>query len=50
MDKSTLGSGTKNCIFYVLLRDYGEIFATKAMWRLARVKFILIFFFNFYPK
>ena len=37
MDKSTLGSGTKNCIFYIILRDFGENYATKAMWRLARI-------------
>ncbi|KAG8300593.1 DNA-directed RNA polymerase III subunit RPC1 [Homalodisca vitripennis] len=37
MDKSTLGSGGKNNIFYVLLRDWGEGVATTAMWRLARL-------------
>lgn len=37
MDKNTLGSGTKNSIFYVILRDFGENESTKAMWRLARV-------------
>lgn len=37
MDKSTLGSGGKNNIFYVLLRDWGESVATTAMWRLARL-------------
>lgn len=37
MDKGTLGSGTKKCVFYVLLRDYGEEAATRAMWRLARM-------------
>jgi hypothetical protein len=37
MDKNTLGSGTKNGIFYVLLRDFGEDHACKAMWRLAKV-------------
>lgn len=37
MDKSTMGSGTKNCIFYVILRDFGEDYATKTMWRLARM-------------
>ena len=25
MDKSTMGSGTKANIFYVLLRDFGEV-------------------------
>jgi DNA-directed RNA polymerase III subunit RPC1 len=37
MDKSTLGSGAKNNIFYILLCDWGEDYAAKAMWRLARL-------------
>ncbi|CAG9789529.1 unnamed protein product [Diatraea saccharalis] len=37
MDKSTLGSGTKTSIFYILLRDWGEEFAVRSMWRLARM-------------
>ena len=37
MDKSTMGSGTKANIFYILLRDFGEDIACAAMWRLARV-------------
>ncbi|XP_030370344.1 DNA-directed RNA polymerase III subunit RPC1 [Scaptodrosophila lebanonensis] len=37
MDKATMGSGTKQCIFYLLLRDFGEAYATKAMWRLSRI-------------
>jgi len=37
MDKSTMGSGSKANIFYVLLRDFGEDAACVAMWRLARV-------------
>ncbi|XP_055844641.1 DNA-directed RNA polymerase III subunit RPC1 [Episyrphus balteatus] len=37
MDKGTMGSGTKNCVFYVILRDFGEVFSTKCMWRLARM-------------
>jgi DNA-directed RNA polymerase III subunit RPC1 len=37
MDKSTLGSGSKNNIFYILLCDWGEDYAAKAMWRLARL-------------
>uniref|UniRef100_A0A146LPV0 DNA-directed RNA polymerase subunit n=1 Tax=Lygus hesperus TaxID=30085 RepID=A0A146LPV0_LYGHE len=37
MDKSTLGSGGKANIFYVLLRDWGEEAATTAMWRLSRM-------------
>jgi DNA-directed RNA polymerase III subunit RPC1 len=37
LDKSTLGSGSKNNVFYVLLRDFGEQFACDAMARLARL-------------
>ncbi|XP_058788636.1 DNA-directed RNA polymerase III subunit RPC1 [Phymastichus coffea] len=37
MDKSTLGSGAKQNIFYVLLRDWGEDASTLVMWRLARI-------------
>lgn len=37
MDKGTMGSGSKNNIFYILLRDYGQQAAADAMWRLARV-------------
>lgn len=37
MDKCTLGSGSKSSIFYVILRDFGEEYATRAMWRLARM-------------
>lgn len=37
MDKSTLGSGSKNNIFYVLLCDWGEDVAAVAMWRLSRM-------------
>lgn len=37
LDKNTLGSGSKNNIFYILLRDYGEQVAADAMWRLARI-------------
>jgi len=37
MDKSTMGSGSKNNVFYILLRDCGEDPACVAMWRLARV-------------
>merc|ERR1719228_1815985 len=37
MDKSTMGSGTKSNVFYILLRDFGEDAACLAMWRLARV-------------
>ncbi|OXU26333.1 hypothetical protein TSAR_003123 [Trichomalopsis sarcophagae] len=37
MDKSTLGSGAKQNIFYILLRDWGEDVAALVMWRLARI-------------
>ncbi len=37
MDKSTLGGGSKNNIFYILLRDYGEQCAANALARLARL-------------
>ncbi|KAL7286577.1 hypothetical protein TKK_0019204 [Trichogramma kaykai] len=37
MDKSTLGSGSKQNIFYILLRDWGEDASTSVMWRMARV-------------
>jgi len=37
MDKSTMGSGSKANVFYVLLRDFGEDAACVAMWRLARI-------------
>jgi RNA polymerase Rpb1, domain 3. len=37
MDKSTLGSGGKANVFYILLRDFGEDVAVTAMWRLSRM-------------
>lgn len=37
LDKSTLGSGSKNNIFYILLRDFGEKYSCDAMARLARL-------------
>jgi DNA-directed RNA polymerase III subunit RPC1 len=37
LDKGVLGSGSKNNIFYLLLRDFGEKFATDAMLRLSRM-------------
>lgn len=37
MDKSTLGSGGKANVFYILLRDFGEDAAVTAMWRLSRM-------------
>lgn len=48
MDKNTLGSGTKNSVFYVILRDFGEKYACKSMWRLARVRINLwlVLYFN----
>ena len=37
MDKAVLGGGSKNNIFYILLRDYGEQFCADALARLARI-------------
>ncbi|KAK2176857.1 hypothetical protein NP493_625g00001 [Ridgeia piscesae] len=37
MDKALLGGGSKNNVFYVLLRDYGQEAAAVAMSRLARI-------------
>lgn len=37
MDKATLGSGSKNNIFYVILRDFGEEHASSTLSRLARL-------------
>ncbi|XKL62278.1 hypothetical protein PGB90_002111 [Kerria lacca] len=37
MEKSTMGSGSKSNIFYVLLRDWGKDIAANAMWRLSRM-------------
>lgn len=37
MDKSTIGSGKKDSVFYVILRDYGPDAAVAAMNRLARL-------------
>jgi len=37
MDKSTVGSGKKDSLFYVILRDFGPDAAVQAMNRLARV-------------
>ncbi len=37
MDKSTVGSGKKDSIFYVILRDYGPDAAVTAMNRLAKL-------------
>lgn len=36
-DESTVRSGSKTNIFYVLLRDYGEDCAIQAMWKLSQV-------------
>lgn len=43
LDKNVLGSGSKNNIFYLLLRDFGEAFAASAMLRLSQmvIRFIL---------
>jgi DNA-directed RNA polymerase III subunit RPC1 len=37
MDKSTVGSGKKDSVFYVILRDFGPDYAVVAMNRLARL-------------
>ncbi|CAB4015852.1 DNA-directed RNA polymerase III subunit RPC1 [Paramuricea clavata] len=37
LDKAVLGSGSKNNVFYVLYRDFGEQFAADAMWKVARI-------------
>ena len=37
LDKSTLGSGSRSNIFYVILRNYGEELAADRMHRLARM-------------
>lgn len=37
MDKSTLGSGSKSNIFYILLADWGSDVCCKVMWRLTRL-------------
>lgn len=37
MDKSTIGSGKKDSVFYVIMRDYGPDAAVQAMNRLARL-------------
>lgn len=37
MDKSTVGSGKKDSVFYVILRDYGPDEAVQAMNRLAKL-------------
>ena len=37
MDKSTVGSGKKNSVFYVLYRDFGPEAAAKAMTRLSKL-------------
>ncbi|AEO64600.1 uncharacterized protein THITE_2110899 [Thermothielavioides terrestris NRRL 8126] len=37
MDKSTVGGGKKNSVFYVILRDFGPEYAAAAMNRLAKL-------------
>lgn len=32
-----MGSGSKTNIFYVIMRDFGEDYSTKTMWRLSRM-------------
>lgn len=42
LDKSTLGSGGKENIFYILLRDCGEKAAATAMARLSRLASVFL--------
>ena len=37
IDKSTIGSGSKNNIFYLMLRDYGTEKCKEAIWRMTRL-------------
>ena len=37
MDKSTIGAGKKNSVFYILYRDFGPDVAARAMTRLSRL-------------
>ena len=37
MDKSTIGDGKKDSIFYIILRDFGPDYAARAMSRLAKL-------------
>lgn len=37
LDKGTIGSGSKDNILYVLLRDWGEDAAVQVMWRVSRI-------------
>lgn len=37
MDKSSLGSGSKKQVFYIMTRDYGAESAAQAMWRMCRI-------------
>ena len=41
MDKSSLGSGSKKQVFYIMTRDYGEESAARAMWRMCRTGFYI---------
>ena len=41
LDKNVLGSGSKHNIFYLLMRDFGEIHAANAMLRLSRMVIVL---------
>ena len=37
VEKNHLGSGTKNSIFYLILRDFGELESAQSLSRLARL-------------
>ena len=37
LDKTTLGSGSKNNIFYIILRSFGQEYAADALSRLAKI-------------
>ena len=37
LDKTTLGSGSKNNIFYIILRNFGQEYAADALSRLAKI-------------
>ena len=42
VEKSVLGSGSKNNIFYILLRDVNSDIAARCMWRLGRVTSVFL--------
>lgn len=37
MDKSTVGDGNKNSVFYIVLRDYGPVESANCMNRIAKL-------------